>query len=364
MIAGKNIHKKYGDVEVLKGVDMEIRKGEIVSIVGPSGSGKSTLLHILGTLDHPDTGHAEVSGVKIEYQLNIILLPAAWWKRLINGIVDILVIGLLVSLPFSLLFPTQDLMTTGDYSWEVYLYFTIVFLGYYTLFEWATGRTPAKYITNTKVANAGEGTRPGLLTSFLRAVSRLIPLESLSFLAKRPVGWHDALPGSMVIDHKKPYEKKTPNRLSAKELSIFRNKHIGFVFQFHHLLPEFNALENVCIPGWLAGRNKKEVETRARELLGMLGLAHRIENKPNQLSGGEQQRVAVARALINKPDIIFADEPTGNLDSANARELHQLFFDLRKQFNQTFLIVTHNEELAQLSDRVLHMKDGKIVSGN
>jgi lipoprotein-releasing system ATP-binding protein len=151
------------------------------------------------------------------------------------------------------------------------------------------------------------------------------------------------------------------NSLSSKKMAAFRNKHIGFVFQFHHLLPEFTALENVCIPGWLAGRRKNEVKEEAMKLLKLLGLSHRMENKPNQLSGGEQQRVAVARALINKPDIIMADEPTGNLDSANAKELHQLFFDLRKQFNQTFLIVTHNEELAQLSDRILHMKDGKIV---
>ncbi|HMR92189.1 MAG TPA: ABC transporter ATP-binding protein [Chitinophagaceae bacterium] len=149
--------------------------------------------------------------------------------------------------------------------------------------------------------------------------------------------------------------------LEGKKLAAFRNRHIGFVFQFHHLLPEFSAIENVCIPGWLAGRKKTEVRAEAEGLLAMLGLSHRLDNKPNQLSGGEQQRVAVARALINKPDIIFADEPTGNLDSANARELHQLFFELRKNFNQTFLIVTHNEELAGLSDRVLHMKDGKIV---
>lgn len=216
MITGKNIHKRYGKVEVLKGVDVEINKGEVVSIVGPSGSGKSTLLHILGTLDKADTG--EIS------------------------------------------------------------------------------------MNNTII-----------------------------------------------------------NSLSGKKLAAFRNKHIGFVFQFHHLLPEFTAVENICIPGWLAGRKKTEVKTEAERLLKMLGLSQRMENKPNQLSGGEQQRVAVARALINKPDIIFADEPTGNLDSANAKELHQLFFDLRKQFNQTFLIVTHNAELAQLSDRVLHMKDGKIV---
>ena len=216
MLSGKNIHKRYGPVEVLKGVDIDIQKGEVVAIVGPSGSGKSTLLHILGTLDKADRGDVRMNNVII-------------------------------------------------------------------------------------------------------------------------------------------------NSLSPKKLAAFRNKHIGFVFQFHHLLPEFTSLENVCIPGWLAGRKKKEVEEKAKELLQMLGLGHRLENKPNAMSGGEQQRVAVARALINNPDIIFADEPTGNLESANAKELHQLFFELRKKFNQTFLIVTHNEELAQLSDRVLHMKDGIIV---
>ena len=218
MISGKNIYKRYGTVEVLRGVDVEISRGEVVSIVGPSGSGKSTLLHILGTLDAADSG---------EVRMNQVLLQS----------------------------------------------------------------------------------------------------------------------------------------LSGKKMAAFRNKHIGFVFQFHHLLPEFSALENVCIPGWLSGRGKAVVKQEAEKLLGMLGLANRMENKPNQLSGGEQQRVAVARALINKPDIIFADEPTGNLDSANAKDLHQLFFDLRSQFSQTFLIVTHNEELATLSDRVLHMKDGKIVQG-
>jgi lipoprotein-releasing system ATP-binding protein len=151
------------------------------------------------------------------------------------------------------------------------------------------------------------------------------------------------------------------NYLREKQVAAFRNKHIGFVFQFHHLLPEFSAIENVCIPGWMAGRKKKEVAEKAVELLETLGLKHRVENKPGSLSGGEQQRVAVARALINDPSIIFADEPTGNLDSGNARELHQLFFDLRNRMGQTFLIVTHNEELATMSDRILHMKDGKIV---
>lgn len=158
-------------------------------------------------------------------------------------------------------------------------------------------------------------------------------------------------------------ENQLLNSLNSRQIAAFRNRHIGFVFQFHHLLPEFSALENVCIPGWISKQNKKEVAARARQLLVTLGLGDRLDNKPTALSGGEQQRVAVARALINKPRIIFADEPTGNLDSANARDLHRLFFDLRREFNQTFLIVTHNEELAQMSDRVLHMKDGKISNG-
>jgi len=152
------------------------------------------------------------------------------------------------------------------------------------------------------------------------------------------------------------------HRLKNKKLADFRNHHMGFVFQFHHLLPEFTALENVCIPSWIAGNSKKQTEQKAIELLATLGLKERLDNKPNQLSGGEQQRVAVARALINNPSIVFADEPTGNLDSVHAKELHQLFVELRDKFKQTFLIVTHNEEMAQMSDRILHMKDGKIVS--
>ncbi len=148
------------------------------------------------------------------------------------------------------------------------------------------------------------------------------------------------------------------HQLKGKKLAAFRNKYMGFVFQFHHLLPEFTAIENVCIPGWIAKRKNKEVKDEAVRLLELLGLGNRLENKPQQLSGGEQQRVAVARALINKPSIVFADEPTGNLDSKNAKELHELFVKLRNEFNQTFLIVTHNEELASMSDRLLHMKDG------
>ncbi len=216
MLKAENIIKNYGQLAVLKGVDIAIQKAEIVSIVGSSGAGKSTLLHILGTLDKADSGNI--------------------------------------------------------------------------------------FINNQQVS-----------------------------------------------------------LLKGRELAAFRNKHIGFVFQFHHLLPEFSALENVSIPGWIAGRKKKEVEADAMALLKRLGLEDRMENKPQQLSGGEQQRVAVARALINQPLIVFADEPTGNLDSKNARELHELFVSLRDDFKQTFLIVTHNEELASMSDRRLYMKDGQIV---
>ncbi len=216
MLSAKGIYKNYGTLPVLRGVDIQIAKGEIVSIVGSSGAGKSTLLHILGTLDMADKGEIFLNDQRIE-------------------------------------------------------------------------------------------------------------------------------------------------KLKGKKLAGFRNTHIGFVFQFHHLLPEFTALENVCIPGWIAGKKKKEVMERAGTLLNILGLKDREQHKPNALSGGEQQRVAVARSLINNPSIIMADEPTGNLDSANAKELHNLFIDLRNKFQQTFLIVTHNEELAQMSDRILHMKDGKMV---
>ena len=154
------------------------------------------------------------------------------------------------------------------------------------------------------------------------------------------------------------------DKLSGNALSAYRNRHIGFIFQFHHLLPEFTALENVCIPAWICGANKKDTIERATQLLTHLGLQDRLKNKPNELSGGEQQRVAVCRALINKPDIIMADEPTGNLDSANARELHHLFIKLSREYQQTFLIVTHNEDLAKMSDRIVHMKDGKISDNN
>lgn len=216
MLTGKNIFKNYGTLPVLRGVDIQVEKGEIVSIVGSSGAGKSTLLHILGTLDQADQGEIILNG------------------RSISG-------------------------------------------------------------------------------------------------------------------------------LSGSKLAAFRNKNIGFIFQFHHLLPEFSALENVCIPGWLAGQRKRDTGKKARALLERLGLSDRLENKPGQLSGGEQQRVAVARALINDPAIIFADEPTGNLDSRNAESLHDLFIQLRNELKQTFLIVTHNESLADQSDRILHMKDGKIL---
>jgi lipoprotein-releasing system ATP-binding protein len=216
MLVAKGIKKNYGTHEVLKGVDISVSAGEIVSIVGSSGAGKSTLLHILGTLDKADEGEILMAGERID-------------------------------------------------------------------------------------------------------------------------------------------------QLTGKKLAAFRNRHTGFVFQFHHLLPEFTALENVCIPGWIARRPAREVMSDARSLLDRLGLSHRMDNKPSELSGGEQQRVAVARALLNKPAIIFADEPTGNLDSENARALHRLFFQLRDELGQTFLVVTHNEELATMSDRVVHMRDGLVM---
>ena len=217
MITASNIHKKFGDLEVLKGVNLHIEKGEIVAIVGPSGAGKTTLLQILGTLDRASE-------------------------------------------------------------------------------------------SNSLVINDVEITR-----------------------------------------------------LNDKTLSRFRNKHIGFIFQFHQLLPEFTALENVCIPGFIANRSRSEVENEALEILTFLGLSDRVDHKPSELSGGEQQRVAVARALINKPNVIFADEPSGNLDSNSSKSLHELFFTLRDQFGQTFVIVTHNEELAEMADRKLEMRDGKII---
>ena len=219
MINATQIHKFYGDLEVLKGVSLNIKKGEIVAIVGPSGAGKTTLLQILGTLDYP-----------------------------------------------------------------------------------ALKNNATLTISNNNL------------------------LE-----------------------------------LKDKSLSKFRNEHIGFIFQFHQLLPEFTALENVCIPAYIGNKSKKETEAKAKDLLEFLGLSDRIDHKPNELSGGEQQRVAVARALINDPDVIFADEPSGNLDSTSAKKLHELFFTLRDKFNQTFVIVTHNEELADMADRKLEMKDGKII---
>ena len=219
MIRAQNIHKAYGSLPVLKGVDLEIDKGEIVSIVGASGSGKSTLLQILGTIEKFDQGKVSIDEVDV-------------------------------------------------------------------------------------------------------------------------------------------------SSLNDKKLSNFRNQKIGFVFQFHHLLPEFNALENICIPAFIAGRNKKDGETEAMRLMEMMGIAERATHKPAELSGGEQQRVAIARALINKPAVILADEPSGNLDSESSASLHELFFTLRKTLGQTFVIVTHNQELAAMADRKLIIRDGVVFSEN
>jgi len=216
MISARGIRKSYGNLNVLKGIDIDIPRGEVVSVVGASGAGKTTLLHIIGTLDKADEGSLSING--------------------------------------------KDLKSLSD-----------------------------------------------------------------------------------------------------KDISAFRNQHIGFVFQFHHLLPEFNALENVCIPGYIGNRSTSKVISKGRELLDLLGLSNRMDHKPGELSGGEQQRVAVARSLINDPVVVLADEPSGNLDSETSEELHRLFFDLREKLNQTFVIVTHNNELALMADRKLTMKDGRII---
>lgn len=358
MLSASNIHKRYGAVEVLKGVDISIDAGEIVSIVGPSGSGKSTLLHILGTLDMADKGLVEIDGVKIESRPDIEAQPAIWWKRIINALVDYALISVVSGAIFYFLMANTGLLKNFDTPFYLGVFSIIILVIYFTLFEGLTGRTPGKLLTGTKLMSSADHSKPAFISAVYRSLTRLIPFEFLSFLAARPTGWHDRFSSTMVTSSKIPYQPA--RRLNADQLSDFRNRKIGFVFQFHHLLPEFTALENVCIAGWIHS-NKKEVKDRAIHLLTILGLKDRLDNKPSQLSGGEQQRVAVARALINKPSIVFADEPTGNLDTANARELHQLFFELRNELNQTFLIVTHNEELAKLSDRMLTMKDGKMV---
>ncbi|MCC9064132.1 ABC transporter ATP-binding protein [Flavobacterium sp. F-30] len=290
MIHAKNIHKFYDKLEVLKGVDLHIKKGEIVSIVGASGAGKTTLLQILGTLDKPE--------INPESSLTI------------NG---------------KNVLKLQDVETDNSKQEKTFKWvyrsgfvYALCLLNYMLFFK----RTILDDITR-----------------YVTAFVLVLPLLALAIYMNR-------------------YFKKKSKQ--DKILSNFRNLNLGFIFQFHQLLPEFTALENVCIPAFMANKPKAETEKEAKRILEYLGLSHRIHHKPNELSGGEQQRVAVARALINKPDVIFADEPSGNLDTHSAENLHQLFFQLRDEFGQTFVIVTHNEELANMADRKLVMSDGQI----
>lgn len=277
MIQATGIHKSYGDLEVLKGIDLHIAKREIVSIVGASGAGKSTLLHIIGTLDYADHGQLIIDGTDVG-KLN----PNAQRNERKKKI--------------------------GD------------------LFK-------KMAIAGAKVAVDAAGIDSGVVDDIVGNDNAQSDINQL---------------------------KKEISKLNDTQLAAFRNQKIGFVFQFHHLLPEFTAIENICIPAYIGGMGKKEALERAEKLLDYLNLTDRKDHKPSQLSGGEQQRVAVARALINQPAVVLADEPSGNLDSKSAQELHKLFFRLRDEMNQTFVIVTHNPELAKMSDRTITIKDGRI----
>lgn len=290
MIHAKNIHKFYDKLEVLKGVDLHIKKGEIVSIVGASGAGKTTLLQILGTLDTPERNSESSLTINGE---NILKLQDVENDN------------------------SKEEKTFKIVTWSgsIYIILLVVFLLFF---------------------------RTKILDETLRATT--ISILCLPILL-------------MFIYYNRYFKKKSKQ---DKILSEFRNLNLGFIFQFHQLLPEFTALENVCIPAFMANKPKAQTEKEAKKILEYLGLSHRIHHKPSELSGGEQQRVAVARALINKPDVIFADEPSGNLDTHSAENLHQLFFKLRDEFGQTFVIVTHNEELANMADRKLVMVDGQI----
>ncbi|MGJ8732004.1 ABC transporter ATP-binding protein [Cellulophaga fucicola] len=281
MIKAKNIRKFYGKLQVLKGVNLHIKKGEVVSIVGASGAGKTTLLQILGTLDNPD----------LQKDSSLV----------ING-TDITLYS--------------EKKAKKSAQWLFFL--KIIYSAFVAVSLFISPENLDEYV---------------MLTIRIILVIPLLILGIFRFIKK---------------------EEK------SNDLSSFRNEHIGFIFQFHQLLPEFTALENACIPAYIRKTPKEEAEKRGKELLDFLGLSHRYHHKPSELSGGEQQRVAVARALINNPSIIFADEPSGNLDSESADNLHKLFFKLRDEFGQTFVIVTHNEELADMADRKLVMVDGQI----
>lgn len=363
MLKARDIRKSYDKLQVLKGVDLDVKEGEVVSIVGVSGAGKSTLLHILGTLDSADNGYVEINGVRFEGHAKVDLEPVGWKRRLAGRFIDFILINLVIVLILVLWLSLskQNLEELEALNTILLVILLLTPFLYYFLLESIFGTSVGKAIVGTKVVKYKDGSKPDLVAILKRTLGRYIPFDPLSYISNKPVGWHDAVSGTVVVKKDFVYQDKMKSGLSDKEISDFRNKNIGFIFQFHNLLPEFSALENVSIPGYLHGRKKEEVEARAKELLIMLNLGHRLHHKPSELSGGEQQRVAIARALINDPILVLADEPSGNLDSVNAEELHKLFFKLRDELKKTFIIVTHNEHLAEMADRRIHMKDGKIL---
>lgn len=373
MIHIENLHKSYNHLEVIKGIDLDIAKGDITALYGASGSGKTTLLNIIGTFDTADQGFIRASRLKRYYGDRNYKITSKG-KRCINLIIDEIFVGVIILIFASiLLFLNQFypfvsiILETNALKWILInlIGFTAHFL-YYVPLEYRYRTTIGKLLTGTYVIK-NDGLYPARDTIINRTISRLFPFEPLSVLfSKKGLGWHDRISETIVIEKKSSKEylnKLDLNKIKTEdELASFRNLSIGYIFQFHNLMPEFNVLENICIPGYFSGKQKDEVDKQGIELLSVLGLSDKVNNMPDELSGGEQQRVAVARALINQPDIVLADEPAGSLDAENSEKLHQIFMSLRDRYKTTFLIATHDPKLSKISDKVYWIKDGAIIS--